>query len=169
MELPQEIVDEIVAYVAISLNAVARSRGLHRKPAVVDKNSLKACALTSRSFLPRSQKRLFASVICKAELDVFSFDRLLFCSPHLGSYVEWFVFRRALEAIFEQCITRILRLLPNLDHLLAKSFDRNGYHPPVLTTAFQAASPSRLRILCLCDTAFADAAELESTPLARKN
>ncbi|KAJ7256070.1 hypothetical protein C8J57DRAFT_1345086 [Mycena rebaudengoi] len=65
MELPQEIVDEIVDYVAISPNAVARSRGLHRKPAVVDKNSLKACALTSPSFLPRSQKRLLLQSYAK--------------------------------------------------------------------------------------------------------
>jgi hypothetical protein len=63
--------------------------------------------------------------------------------------------------MFGHCITRILHLLPNLDHLQA-SFGWNGNRPPLLTTAFQSVSPSRLRILYLSDFAFADAAELES-------
>jgi hypothetical protein len=159
MELPQEIVDAIIVYVAISPKALARSRGVHREPPVPDKNALKACALTSRSFLPRSQKHLFASVICVADA-VPNFDRLLSRSPHLGSYVECFASTPLYLSIssHEYCIC-CLTWTTSRRRLTGTP---GANQPPLLSTVFQSVLPSRLRILYLSDSVFSDAAELSS-------
>ncbi|KAJ7270493.1 hypothetical protein C8J57DRAFT_1716544 [Mycena rebaudengoi] len=170
MRVPQEIVDEIIDHCAMSEEERTTSVHWHL-PGVA---SLKACALTCRSFLPRSQMHLFATITCDTDTPaLFHFYRLLSGSPHIGPlYVRSFI----LVGVNEQShdiladsilVSRILALLPHLTHLEVDSDSSYEYEwglqLPILKTAFQKTlSLHSLRTFCLSNYAFSDATELDS-------
>ncbi|KAJ7290319.1 hypothetical protein C8J57DRAFT_340175 [Mycena rebaudengoi] len=161
MQIPQELVDAIIDKVAI-----------FEVDSVLDipssKRALRACALTARSFLPRSQLQLFAAISClRGSLDLDTFDSLLAHSPHIGEhYVRYFKVKLQSHQLYTNWVVlpRILRFLPGLTHLVL-DFDRQNWvlQPNLLKTSLHATfSRHCLRSLCLTNLYFADASELET-------
>ncbi|KAJ7279327.1 hypothetical protein C8J57DRAFT_132537 [Mycena rebaudengoi] len=162
MRVPSELVDAIIDKVAVLDNLTAERR------------ALRACSLTARSFLPRSQLHLFAAITFRHDsLDMMKFDRLLAESPHIGElYVKYFALQLEGQTSPHShnktiVVPRILRLLPGLTHVFL-DFDCDDDQPwesqsDLLKTGVQAAcSLHSLRSLCLANLHFANVSELES-------
>ncbi|KAJ7290313.1 hypothetical protein C8J57DRAFT_1705742 [Mycena rebaudengoi] len=174
MQIPQELVDAIVDKVAIfDVDGVL---DIHSS-----KSALRACSLTARSFLPRSQLHLFATISCRRySSDLTMFDALLAGSPHIGEhFVRYFTLQLQGHHFAQShektvVVPGILRLLPCLTHLV---LDFDDYadegspdadqcwvsQPSMLKTSLHATlSRSCLRCLCLTDLNFATVSELEA-------
>ncbi|KAJ7261455.1 hypothetical protein C8J57DRAFT_1634410 [Mycena rebaudengoi] len=159
MRVPQEIVDTIIDHL---LPIDSEDDGRETRV-----GALRACALTCRSFLPRSQTHLFATIRCLRSGDVLLFDRLLAGSPYIGSlYVRYFSlvgvpgdfsFDVVPDSIM---VSRILSLLPNLARLdvVSVSDPQIGF-PTAVEGAFSLLS---LRTLQLSRLSFTNAAALDS-------
>jgi hypothetical protein len=159
MRVPQEIVDTIIDHL---LPIDSEDDGRETRV-----GALRACALTCRSFLPRSQTHLFATIRCLRSGDVLLFDRPLAGSPYIGSlYVRYFSlvgvpgdfsFDVVPDSIM---VSRILSLLPNLARLdvVSVSDPQIGF-PTAVEGAFSLLS---LRTLQLSRLSFTNAAALDS-------
>ncbi|KAJ7279738.1 hypothetical protein C8J57DRAFT_1502378 [Mycena rebaudengoi] len=161
MRVPQEIVDAIIDNVWMeSLDVWNVERN--------EAGTLRACALTSRAFLPTSQKHLFSEISCFQDKDwktrIWLFNELLINSPHIGLLVRQF----RLEAVSDEplsyatLLSGILSRLPNLTGLDVESLIVHG-HPARFPSAVQGALPIlAIRTLRLCKLTFHDPAELDS-------
>ncbi|KAJ7278375.1 hypothetical protein C8J57DRAFT_163482 [Mycena rebaudengoi] len=166
MRVPQEIVDAIIDHLSL-----IDSEDDEREARV---GALRACALTCRSFRPRSQMHLLATIYCSrwgnsGRIDLF--DRLLVESPHIGPlYVRHFSlvgvpgdFPEEVDVVTDSIlVSRILSLLPNLARLnVVSASDRHrriGF-PAAVEGALSLLS---LRTLHLSEFLFPDAAALDS-------
>jgi hypothetical protein len=173
MRVPQEIVDAIIDSFAMSDDekiSLISSRPGWREPDAA--NSLRACSLTSRSFLLRSRMHLFSAIFCQYHWDVLDLDRLLAESPHIGElYVRYFTLNISANIIpflaEDIVLPRILSRLPSLTHFTLV-FPIYGFPsiygvwPSLFKASIRATlSLHCLRSLCLRWTHFADASELE--------
>ncbi|KAJ7286597.1 hypothetical protein C8J57DRAFT_1497246 [Mycena rebaudengoi] len=163
MRFPQELVDTIIDEIA----------GLVTRPQNA-RSGLRACSLTARSFLPRSQLQLFADISCHrsgSSSDLMKFDRLLAEFPHIGELLRYLTLQLesyASSYVHEKTVVvpRMLRLLPGLTHLLLDLDCDYGHswalQPDLLKTSLHAAfSLHCLRSLCLAGLNFSDVSELE--------
>ncbi|KAJ7278201.1 hypothetical protein C8J57DRAFT_1465405 [Mycena rebaudengoi] len=172
MRVPQEIVDAIIDNFAMP----DEEKILHYRPELDDANSLRACSLTSRSFLRGSRMHLFAAIFCHSPSEFSHFDRLLAESPHIGEiYVRHFTLsirdRRAPFVAEDVVLPRILSRLPRLTHLMldflpTSHISRENIwvlQPPQFKTSIQATlSLHCLRSLRLYDLKFTNVSEFES-------
>ncbi|KAJ7266833.1 hypothetical protein C8J57DRAFT_1469885 [Mycena rebaudengoi] len=173
MRVPQEVVDAIIDNFAMSDDEkIWQSHW----PELDDANSLRACSLTSRSFLRRSRMHLFAATFCHSLSEFSHFDRLLAESPHIGElYVRHFTLsirdRRAPFVAEDVVLPRILSRLPRLTHLTldflpTSHVSRDNIwmlQPPQFKTSIQATlSLHYLRSLRLYDLKFTNVSEFES-------
>ncbi|KAJ7266839.1 hypothetical protein C8J57DRAFT_378068 [Mycena rebaudengoi] len=172
MRVPQEIVDAIIDNFAMP----DEEKILHYRPELDDANSLRACSLTSRSFLRGSRMHLFAAIFCLSPSEFSHFDRLLAESPHIGElYVRHFTLsikdRRAPLVAEDVVLPRILSRLPRLTHLMldflpTSHISRENIwvlQPPQFKTSIQATlSLHCLRSLRLYDLKFTNVSEFES-------
>ncbi|KAJ7277693.1 hypothetical protein C8J57DRAFT_1465652 [Mycena rebaudengoi] len=163
MRVPQEIVDAIIDRLSL-----IDSEDDEREVRV---GALKACSLTCRSFLPRSQMHLLAAIQCSRRShynNLLLFDRLLVESPHIGPlYVRHFRLDGVPGDFPDEVVTdsilstRILSLLPNLTRLDLVS--ASGARQTGFPTAVEGAlSLMSLRTLHLSRLSFADASALDS-------
>ncbi|KAJ7268521.1 hypothetical protein C8J57DRAFT_1612701 [Mycena rebaudengoi] len=181
MQLPPDIISAILDTFALPYDDAGIISVL-RDPHVID--TLRACALTSRSFLSRSQLHLFSAITCNSHSHLVKLDQLLSTSPHIGAlYVRYFTLRitPTVELGAECAIltARVLPILTNLAHL-ALTPPKTGAgevqwitqdvlwetQPIFLKAAFQTAlvRPS-LRSLSLSRYSFANVASLEHSLL----
>ncbi|KAJ7232377.1 hypothetical protein C8J57DRAFT_1729871 [Mycena rebaudengoi] len=191
MRVPQEIADTIIDHIWLpdsldgpqpfeSRQFVATECTDLRQPPLYVKGrgarvgALRACALTCKSFQPRSQMHLFSVVQCarskwQPNPRLFMLDRMLTGSPHIGPlYVRHlrlvgvpgdFPDEATQDSIM---VARILSHLPNLKRLDVVSVFANGKiaFPPAVGGAIN--SLSFLHTLRLYDFTFPDAAALDS-------
>ncbi|KAJ7238862.1 hypothetical protein C8J57DRAFT_111781 [Mycena rebaudengoi] len=162
MQVPQEIVDAIIDNFAMS-----HDEKISRNREPVDADSLRACALTSRSFLRRSRMHLFAAFFCEHLSDFSHFDRLLAESPHIGElYVRYFTLdigdRTAPLLTEDVVLPRILSRLPGLTHLTLDFLSTYSDWPSLFKASIRTTlSLNCLRSLCLYYLRFENASELE--------
>ncbi|KAJ7278791.1 hypothetical protein C8J57DRAFT_148622 [Mycena rebaudengoi] len=119
MKIPQELIDAVIDNLSISMAQTDREILTGHVPRELIA-TLKACAVSSRSFLARSQRELFTSIICTTEKNtVFRFHQLLSGSPHIGHYVQQFSLIGVGDDSLQDYIPAalILLLLPNLTSL----------------------------------------------------
>jgi hypothetical protein len=164
MQIPQEIVDAIIDNFAVFDD----DRTTCNEPCEAD--TLRVCALVSRSFLPRSQRQLFALLTC-LKGNLLKLERLLVESPHIGTYVRFFsLFLPGIESPI-LCdnlvsVSRFMPLLPHLTHLevIAGKYNRPWEPQPLfLKSALQAAfSLPSLRSIHLSRYSFIDVYALEA-------
>ncbi|KAJ7231331.1 hypothetical protein C8J57DRAFT_181639 [Mycena rebaudengoi] len=173
MKLPQELIDAVIDNLSISMAQKDRTgHGPRPRMAVPHElvATLKACALSSRSFLARSQRELFTSVTCTSETNtVFRFHELLSRSPHIGAYVKHFSLIGVGDDSLQDYIPAalILPLLPNLTSLrviptmhMSQRWDNQ---PVPFRAALRGATSLRsLRRLSLYNYSFPDAPTLDS-------
>ncbi|KAJ7292650.1 hypothetical protein C8J57DRAFT_1490151 [Mycena rebaudengoi] len=172
MQVPQELVDAIIDKVAL---LQGNSRGRLSSP----ERELRACSLVAHPFLPRSQLHLFTAITChRNSSDFAKFDRLLAESPHIGElYVRYLALQFQLKSQTSDhmktlVVPRILRLLPDLTHLLLdfgrayNPVDLDWFwrsQPSLLQTSLRTALSLRsLRSLCLTKLNFDNVSELET-------
>ncbi|KAJ7214155.1 hypothetical protein C8J57DRAFT_1732766 [Mycena rebaudengoi] len=85
--LPQELIDAIINQIAPQGEWAAVPDTYHAHES--DQEALMACALTSRSFLPRSREHLFDAVVLDTKAPS-KLEALVSESPHiLTSYVKY--------------------------------------------------------------------------------
>ncbi|KAJ7260286.1 hypothetical protein C8J57DRAFT_1233305 [Mycena rebaudengoi] len=151
MRVPQEIDDAIIDNFGMSHDEKISPHGYGREPD--DTDSLRACSLTSRSFLRRSRMHLFAAIFCQRLSDFSHFDRLLAESPHIGElYVRYFSLKIRLADRRDPLLTegvvfpRILSRLPRLTHVSLNSI-MDGYIP------FWGSLPSLFKLELLLSNA----------------
>ncbi|KAJ7266614.1 hypothetical protein C8J57DRAFT_376158 [Mycena rebaudengoi] len=162
MQVPQEIVDALIDNFAMS-----HDEKISRNREPVDADSLRACALTSRSFLRRSRMHLFAAFFCEHLSDFSHFDRLLAESPHIGElYVRYFTLdigdRTAPLLTEDVVLPRILSRLPSLTHLTLDFLSTYSDWPSLFKASVRTTlSLNCLRSLCLYYLRFENASELE--------
>ncbi|KAJ7266705.1 hypothetical protein C8J57DRAFT_376751 [Mycena rebaudengoi] len=143
MRVPQEIVDAIIDNFAMSHDdKISRNRYWREPGEPVDADSLRACSLTSRSFLRRSRMHLFAAFFCQCLSDFSHFDSLLAESPHIGElYVRYFkmTIRDYVASLLTEDVVlpRILSRLPSLTHVA-----RIPIHIQCLASPFQSQHSS---------------------------
>ncbi|KAJ7277911.1 hypothetical protein C8J57DRAFT_1308207 [Mycena rebaudengoi] len=158
MRVPQELVDAMIDKVASLDDA---------HPA------LEACSLTARSFLPQSQRHLFAAVTCyRDSSDLIKFAALLAESPHIGElYVKYFTLQIHGTGVSQShqktiVVPRIPNLLPGLTHLvLDLDCDDEFWESEqelFKTSLYVTLSLHCLRSLCLTGLTFANVSGLES-------
>ncbi|KAJ7259850.1 hypothetical protein C8J57DRAFT_1639051, partial [Mycena rebaudengoi] len=174
MRVPQDIVDAILDTFALTYDD-----GIYpvsHEP--LDRDTLRACALTSHSFLHRSQLHLFSAITCRSHSHLMKLDQLqlLAMSPHIGPlYVRYFaldMFRIPTVELVAECSVLTARVLPILTTLACLVLDPFvieaeeypwGTQPVFLKTAYQTAlALSSLRSLDLFRYSFADISSLES-------
>lgn len=122
MRVPQEIADAIIDNLA-PFNAAEPLSRLHSDPLQIA-SPMRACALTCRTFLARSQSHSFASILCDSA-DTSALEALTLESPHLTSYIKYFSIilnsRQpdgvGVQDVEFEGVSRILRVLPNLHHI----------------------------------------------------
>ncbi|KAJ7266838.1 hypothetical protein C8J57DRAFT_1718067 [Mycena rebaudengoi] len=162
MRVPQEIVDAIIDNFAMPEEKISQYYYWRNHS---DADSLRACSLTSRSFLHRSRMHLFAAIFCHSPAEFSHFDHLLAESSHIGElYVRYF----ALEitggmALAEDVVLpRILSRLPSLAHVTLDFPSIYGVWPSLFKASIRATlSLHSLRGLCLYSMHFANASEFE--------
>ncbi|KAJ7266618.1 hypothetical protein C8J57DRAFT_1617758 [Mycena rebaudengoi] len=162
MRVPQEIADKIIDNFAMSHD---EKISLNREP--VDADSLRACSLTSRSFLRRSRMHLFAAFFCQYLSDFSHFDRLLAESPHIGElYVRYFkmTIREHVAPLLTEDVVlpRILSRLPSLTHVTLSYISTYNNWPSL----FKVSIRTTLSLHCLWSLRlrwirFENASELE--------
>ncbi|KAJ7226450.1 hypothetical protein C8J57DRAFT_1252690 [Mycena rebaudengoi] len=173
MKLPQELIDAVIDNLSISMAQKDRTSHGPRARMAVPRElvaTLKACALSSRSFLARSQRELFTSVTCTSETNtVFRFHELLSRSPHIGAYVKHFSLIGVGDDSLQDYIPAalILPLLPNLTSLrvipIMHMSQRWDNQPVPFQAALRGATSLRsLRRLSLYNYSFPDAPTLDS-------
>ncbi|KAJ7218900.1 hypothetical protein C8J57DRAFT_1732119 [Mycena rebaudengoi] len=164
-QLPQEIIDAIIDQFATSDEAKLR---IGNEPREAD--ALKACALTARAFRSKSQRHLFASILCSTSHSD-KLEVLVSGSPHLiASYVTYFIIvlrtDKSTRVVDFTVVSRILALLENLVYLqVCSSVDRRGARmwPAIFKNTFhEALLLPAFRSLSLVSCTFADVLELES-------
>ncbi|KAJ7251611.1 hypothetical protein C8J57DRAFT_1238436 [Mycena rebaudengoi] len=161
MRVPQEIVDVIIDNVWMeSLDVWNVERN--------EAGTLRACALTSRAFLPTRQKHLFSEISYLQDKDwktrIWLFNKLLINSPHIGLLVRQFRLEAASDEplSYSTLLSGILSRLPNLTGLDVESLIVHG-HPAGFPSAVQGALPIlAIRTLRLCKLTFHDPAQLDS-------
>ncbi|KAJ7266650.1 hypothetical protein C8J57DRAFT_1510755 [Mycena rebaudengoi] len=168
MRVPQEIADKIIDNFAMSHDdKISRNRYWREPGEPVDADSLRACSLTSRSFLRRSRMHLFAAFFCQYLSDFSHFDRLLAESPHIGElYVRYFkmTIRDCVAPLLTEDVVlpRILSRLPSLTHVTLYYPSSYNVWPSLLKASIQTTlSLHCLRSLCLNWIRFANTSELE--------
>ncbi|KAJ7282321.1 hypothetical protein C8J57DRAFT_1710521 [Mycena rebaudengoi] len=93
MRVPLDIINAILDAFALPSDE-AGITSVVRDPH--DEETLRACALTSRSFLSRSQLHLFSAITCRSHSHLVKLDQLLATSPHIGAlYMGYFALRIA--------------------------------------------------------------------------
>ncbi|KAJ7286569.1 hypothetical protein C8J57DRAFT_1497215 [Mycena rebaudengoi] len=140
MRFPQELVDIVIDEVA-------------RLGDSSSERTLRACSLTARSLLPRSQLHLFTEISFRGYSDervlkLMKFDGLLTESPHIGELVRCLSLQLdgwKFGQVYEKTVVvpRMLRLLPRLAHLdLDLQCDDDYFwvsQPEILKTSLHAA------------------------------
>jgi hypothetical protein len=166
MRVPQEIADKIIDNFAMSHDEKISliSRWQWHEPD--DANSLRACSLTSSSFLRRSRMHLFTAFFCQGLSDFSHFDRLLEY-PHIGElYVRYFTLkiRHHIAPLLEEDVVlpRILARLPSLTHVTLDFPSTYSVWPSLFKASIRTTlSLHCLRSLSLSYLRFANASELE--------
>ncbi|KAJ7266682.1 hypothetical protein C8J57DRAFT_1617866 [Mycena rebaudengoi] len=168
MRVPQEIVDAIIDSFAMSHDdKISRNRYWREPGEPVDADSLRACSLTSRSFLRGSRMHLFAAFFCQCLSDFSHFDRLLAESPHIGElYVRYFkmTIRDYIAPLLTEDVVlpRILSRLPSLTHVTLSYISTYNNWPSL----FKVSIRTTLSLHCLWSLRlrwirFENASELE--------
>jgi hypothetical protein len=165
MRVPQEIADKIIDNFAMFHD---EKISLHRYGREHDgADSLRACSLTSRSFLRRSRMHLFAAIACRRLSDFSHFDRLLAESPHIGErYVRYFTLKirdRIAPLLAEDVVlSRILSRLPSLTHVTLDFPSTYDDWPFLFRASMRATLSLRcLRSLSFFHLGFANVSEFE--------